>query len=92
MEANTTQGIPGTREQTPPKLSRIQGKVYGLLAGGGRFSAYDIAARLHLSDPRGHIAELRRKGVTVADEWATSEYGTRYKVYFLPPNSETKIV
>lgn len=64
-------------------LPRLQRKVIEMLRDGGRYSAADISARLHLSDPRGHISALRRKGFAVLDEWVTSEYGTRYKVYFV---------
>lgn len=64
-------------------LPRLQRKVIEMLRDGGRYSAADISARLRLSDPRGHISALRRKGFSVLDEWVTSEYGTRYKVYFI---------
>lgn len=63
-------------------LPKVQRKVFNLLSGGGKYSAFDIAMRLRLCDPRGHIAALRRKGVEVLDEWKTGE-GTRYKVYFI---------
>ena len=64
-------------------LPRIQQEVYNLLANGGKYSAADISICLHLGDPRGHIAELRKKGIPILDEWQESEYGTRYKVYFI---------
>lgn len=43
----------------------------------------DISTILHLSDPRGHIAALRRKGFAISDEWVTTEYGGRFKRYFV---------
>lgn len=65
------------------KLPRVQRKVYNLLRNGGKYSAADISIYLHLCDPRGHIAELRNKGIAILDEWRVSDYGSRYKVYFL---------
>ena len=62
-------------------LPRIQRKVYDILMSGGKYSVFDITVRLHLADPRGHIAALRRKGIAVLDEWRGAE--TRYKVYFI---------
>lgn len=64
-------------------LPRIQQMVFDLLSDGGKYSAADISIRLYLSDPRGHIAELRKKGIPIHDEWKENEYGARYKVYFL---------
>lgn len=72
--------------QSPLTLPRLQKAVYNLLMSGERYSVADMSIRLHLSDPRGHIAELRNKGIAILDEWQTSEYGTRYKVYFVPQN------
>lgn len=67
-----------------PELPRIQRAVYKLLQRGGKLSAGDISVALHLSDPRGHIRNLRDKGICILDEWQKSEYGTRYKLYYLP--------
>ena len=64
-------------------LPRLQKQVYDLLAKGGKYSAADISLHLHLCDPRGHIAELRNKGIPIKDEWQDGDFGTRYKVYFL---------
>ena len=63
-------------------LPKGQKRVYNLLNTGGCFSVYDICLRLHISDPRGHIASLRRKGIEILDEWRKCENG-RYKVYFM---------
>lgn len=70
-------------------LSRIQRKVYNLLRLGGKYSVYDITTRLHMSDPRGHIASLRRKGIEVLDEWRTTTEGGRYKVYYINQGGQT---
>lgn len=65
------------------KLPRIQRLVYNLLLSGGKYSVADISISLHLSDPRSHIAELRKKGITIYDEWLTSEFNNRYKRYWI---------
>ena len=46
-------------------------------------SAADIAKALGQCDPRGHIAQLRRKGYSIGDVWCISSDGNRYKRYFL---------
>lgn len=68
------------------KLPRIQRAVYYFLLNnkGRRYSVADISTALHLSDPRSHIRELRNKGIFIADEWRKTEYGTRYKVFYIP--------
>lgn len=76
-------GAYGSSDAKVTNLPRIQRKVYNLLSGGGKYSAFDIAMRLRLCDPRGHIAVLRRKGIEVLDEWRTTSRGERYKVYFI---------
>lgn len=64
-------------------LPRIQQLVYNLLLTGGKFSVADISVHLHLSDPRSHIKQLRDKGISILDEWRTSEHQNKYKVYWL---------
>lgn len=71
-------------ESKQPRRAVIQTLVYNYLLTGGMYSAADISTALHLSDPRGHIAELRKKGFAISDEWRKGEYGSRYKVYFVP--------
>lgn len=63
-------------------LPRLQGKVYELLKCG-KFSAGDISARLRVSDPRGHIRELRNKGILVQDEWCAGLENVRFKRYWI---------
>lgn len=72
------------KHQKPAVLQRL---VYNMLVGGKKYSAADIATALHLSDPRGHIKELRKKGIDIQDEWRKGVYG-RYKVYFLKETFE----
>lgn len=49
----------------------------------GKCSVGDISAALHIADPRGHIRDLRAKGINIADEWAKSEEGVLYKRYWV---------
>ena len=63
-------------------LPRLQGKVYEMLKCG-KFSAGDISARLRVSDPRGHIRDLREKGIAIKDEWCEGSFGVRYKRYWI---------
>lgn len=49
----------------------------------GKFSAADISRRLGYADPRGHIRNIRKKGITICDEWIKCEDGTRFKRYFI---------
>ena len=64
------------------KLPRLQGKVYEMLKRG-KFSAGDLSAALRVSDPRGHIRELRNKGITVRDEWCEGLEHVRFKRYWI---------
>ena len=69
-----------------PRPAILQQLVYSFLEAGGRHSAADISAALHLSDPRGHIRDLRNKGFAIEDEWRKGTFGGRYKVYYVPGN------
>lgn len=64
-------------------LPRVQRRVFNALAGGAKLTAADISIITHCSDPRTHIRSLRNRGVQILDEWRLTEYGTRYKVYWL---------
>lgn len=65
-------------------LSRGELRLYNLLAQGGKYSAADIATRLHLCDPYSYLRRLRNKGVTLCKDQRQSEYGARYVAYYLP--------
>lgn len=67
----------------PPALSRGERRVYNVLSEGGKYSAADIATRLHLCDPYSYLRRLRNKGVKLSTDTRVSEYGTRFKVYGL---------
>lgn len=73
--------------QQPQKPAVLQRLVYNFLAGGRKYSIADISTALHLSDPRGHISQLQKKGIDIQDEWRKGEFG-RYKVYFLNVKNE----
>lgn len=75
-----------TNTNREPRPAVLQRRVLNYLSCGGKRSAADIARALYLCDPRGHIAQLRKKGHPILDEWRTSEEGNRFKVYFVPEN------
>lgn len=64
-------------------LPRNQRRVLELLLLGGKHSVADICCKLFLSDPRGYIRVLRDKGFEILDEWRVTDFGNRYKVYFI---------
>lgn len=64
-------------------LGRQQKRVLALLSKGGMYSVVDITNRLGVSDPRGHIRDLRAKGYPIGDTWVTTHYGNRFKKYFV---------
>lgn len=63
--------------------ARLQGLVLNLLRSHESLSVSEMSKLLGLADPRGHIAELRHKGYDIGDYWVKSEYGSRYKRYYL---------
>ena len=67
-------------------LAFHQRRVFNLLSDGIPRTIADISADLRLSDPRSVIRDLRHKGVVVSDFWVKSEYGSRYKRYFIEPS------
>ena len=64
-------------------LAFHQRLVFNLLSDGVPRTVADISADLRLSDPRSVIRDLRHKGVVVSDFWVKSEYGSRFKRYFI---------
>ena len=66
-------------------------RVLNALRSRGRCSSVELSHILWLSDPRGVISRLRRKGVLIGDEWITSPNGKRYKSYFLINPEKTEI-
>ena len=64
-------------------LAFHQRRVFNLLSDGVPRTVADISADLRLSDPRSVIRDLRHKGVAVSDFWVKSEYGSRFKRYFI---------
>ena len=64
-------------------LPRNQRRVLSLLLLGGKHSVAKICCKLYLSDPRGHIRVLRDKGFEILDEWRVTDFGNRYKVYYI---------
>lgn len=73
-----------TKQAAPPEIGgHFNRAVLSLLRSGGEWSAAEITLRLMVSDPRGIIRELRRKGYRIADRWQKGVYGGRYKRYRL---------
>ena len=64
------------------KLPKLQKKVYEMLKRG-KCSAGDISAVYRISDPRGHIRDLREKGIIIQDEWCKGSNGVRFKRYWI---------
>lgn len=64
-------------------LGRIAKKVLSLLSDGNMYSVVEMTIRLGISDPRGHISDLRAKGYPISDIWVTTHFGNRYKKYFV---------
>ena len=60
-----------------------QQRVLNMLSDGKPYTIAEISAALKLSDPRGVIRNLRKKGWLICDTWHKAVYGTRYKRYFL---------
>ncbi|MBR3703066.1 MAG: hypothetical protein IKM12_05920 [Alistipes sp.] len=46
-------------------------------------SVVEMMQALFMSDPRGHICRLRKRGFSIGDEWHTTSEGNRYKRYFI---------
>lgn len=63
-------------------LSAQRRLVYRLLSDGKPRSSADIAAELHLCDPRAIIRDLRNAGFPIGDEWVKGER-CRFKRYFI---------
>ena len=77
------QGTEATKGQVQV-IARVQGRVLSVLRDGGRMTALQIGNRAGVTDPRGHISALRRKGIPIADQWVKSQnWGTRCKIYYL---------
>lgn len=76
-------------EQALQRLPKHQRAILRILSDGGKYSAADLTVRTHYCDPRGHIKELRDKGIDILDEWRQTDDGIRYKVYYL--NRRTKM-
>lgn len=63
-------------------LPRQERRVYNLLSDGIPRSVADISKDLGLSDPRGVIRCLRKRGYHISDMWVKSKYGNKFKRYF----------
>lgn len=80
--AITAQAGQKNQHKASAKLPRLQAKVLEMLKRG-KCSAGDISAVYRISDPRGHIRDLRDKGVNILDEWCKGDDGIRFKRYWV---------
>ena len=79
----TSKGFSIDCKNSQISLAFHQRRVFNLLSDGVPRTVADISADLRLSDPRSVIRDLRHKGVVVSDFWVKSEYGSRFKRYFI---------
>lgn len=63
-------------------LGRVQFRVFYALQRGC-FTAGQLCQRAKVTDPRGHISDLRKKGIPIRDIRVKSKYGTYCKRYYL---------
>lgn len=75
-------GIPKVIRKDRGRAPQMQSKVYAMLLRGKQ-SAGDLSAALRVADPRGHIRDLRAKGINIADEWVKSAEGVLHKRYWI---------
>ena len=71
-------------------LPRQERRVYSLLSDGVPRSVADISRDLKISDPRGIIRDLRKRGFCISDIWIKNEFGTRFKRYFIKYRNNDK--
>ena len=83
ISAQSTQVIDGLIVLKNKSLGRIASKVLSLLADGNMYSVVEMTTKLGISDPRGRISDLRAKGYPISDIWVTTNFGNRYKKYFV---------
>ena len=67
----------------PVRLGRVQWRFLRVLLRGGEYDAAQLSDLAHVTDPRGKISELLRKGLPVRSRWVRSNFGTRWKLYSL---------
>lgn len=63
-------------------LGRVENRLLKALMEGPATAA-QLCERAGVTDPRGHISRLRRKGIPIVDYWVDSGLGTKCKVYKL---------
>lgn len=66
----------------PVYLGRVEFRFLKALMEGPATAA-QLCERAGVTDPRGHISRLRRKGIPISDYWVESGLGTRCKTYRL---------
>jgi hypothetical protein len=64
-------------------LGRVQYRVWSLFLSGKKLTGADISHLARVTDPRGHIAALRNKGLPISAIWVSTADATRCKRYYL---------
>ena len=72
----------GKRVNKLNKSAQKQINAILLLSDGNKHTAMEISFRLHISDPRSTIRDIRERGIDVKDEWC-EENGCRFKRYWI---------
>lgn len=74
--------LTAVRKTNLPKLSDRQLFVYNLLLKSKK-TVTQLTNITGFSDPRGYVRDLRKKGITVLDEWIQRD-DVRFKRYWIP--------
>ena len=64
-------------------LGRVSFRVFNVLKRGGKHTGADLCRECYITDPRGHIATLRKNGIPVSSVWVSTSDATKCKKYFL---------
>lgn len=72
------------QDTTTAGMTRRRARIRRLLEQQSR-SVTELTMITGFCDPRSYIRYLRKHGIKVTDEWRHGSDGSRYKVYFIPP-------
>ncbi len=77
---------------TPPTDAYAQRAIYTLMRGGGWFTSRQISEICKLSDPRGNISQMTKRGYVFEKKRDVNSHGKSYKYYRLNIDESTKNV
>lgn len=66
-----------------PKEGTSQRTVYDYLVSGRKLTRQIADTNLGVGSVSSRIAELRRKGLEIEEDWAEDHFNRRYKRYFI---------